>query len=170
MSQIGLNWKDEDRDLYLSTIPTQQLAPLSKPYPLTYTWIAESQEVYELWAEYIQSGPKADTRLTTRPLELLTPQQLQLTIEADESLVLRNKNTNKLVMVVLRNFTNHPSLLQEINRIIELSVQHRKSVRVSEFVATHISYSKLDPSWMILARSFKLAFLQALARNLQFPG
>jgi hypothetical protein len=82
---------------------------------------------------------------------MLDPAELQYDVDSDTSVLIyerkydkkTDKKTEELVMVILRNFTDHPGLLSCLGEIVKENVEHRKHLRVCFFFnpISFLSYS-----------------------------
>ena len=86
---------------------------------------------------------------------MLDPAQLQFDIDPNSSVMVYDKDSNDLVMVILRDFTGHPGLLAYLEDIIKSNLEHRKNMRVSVILNPFIYHIHFTgPSLPILARLF----------------
>jgi hypothetical protein len=131
ISAIGLDWTSVQKATFLSTVQVIHLSPLTAPYPPKYHWMVESDAIADKWRYYIEEGKQPDERAPRYPLFHVDPLKLQKDVSSDESIIVFDKTTHKLEMLILRNFSNHPALLDHLGNVIRRAVEYRKSMRVS---------------------------------------
>ena len=106
------------------------VSKLENPYPPKYHWIVESKNIDDQWRKHIETSPQPDKREKRHPIYHLDRTKLQADAGPDRDAIFRDKESNELVMVVIRNFTKHPGLLEYMDDIIKANTEYRKSVRV----------------------------------------
>jgi len=116
---------------FLSSISVEFRERLATPYPPIDTWMAESQETLNLWSDMINRKKRHDNRPKPRILMDVVDRTQVFTVPADRSMIIRDRLTGKIVMVVIRNFVGDSTLLKYIDTIVQASVDFRKSTRVS---------------------------------------
>ena len=78
---------------------------------------------------------------------MLDPAKLQLDVGSDTDLIIRDKETEELVMVIIHNFTCHSGLLAYMEEVVKENLQHPKSMHVCIiFHPFTSSYSSLSHS------------------------
>jgi len=93
--------------------------------------MAESQETLDLWHDMITRKKRHDNRPRPRLLMDVVDRTQVLTVPANKSMIIRDRVTHEIVMVVIRNFVGDSTLVKYIDSIVQASVDFRKSIRVS---------------------------------------
>jgi hypothetical protein len=112
---------------------------LATPYPPTYKWIVESKTIADLWQEHIEESKQPDKRHKRHPIFMLDEEKLQYDVESNEDVLIYDKETEELVMVILRGFTGHPELLSYLEQVVKANVEHQKNLQVC-FIFNSISF------------------------------
>jgi hypothetical protein len=131
ITSIGMDWTSVEKISFFSKVQVISLPRLAQPYPPKYQWMVETDAIASQWRSHIQEGKQPDKRAPRYPLFHVNPLMLQKDVSADESLLVYDQATNKLEMLILRNFTNHSGLLNHMGDVIKRAVEYRKSIRVS---------------------------------------
>jgi hypothetical protein len=134
-----LDWSPDFKAAAIKVVDTiylQQL-PEGNEYPPRKHWVFESDEIYNKWRWYIKGGPLPDKRENIRSMHHLEPQKLQLDIGPDRSIIVRDKTTHKLVLLVFRDFTMDHELLAHVNNAIMCNLEARQDIRVCFFIRLH---------------------------------
>ncbi len=133
--RIGLQWSPAARNGFWNSIRVVKLSKLVTPYPPVGHWICETDPIDAKWRKYLEEDPRAqpDRRRPRLPLSRIDVHMLRCDIRAGESVIIIDKDTGELVMVVFRSFSNHPGLLAHIDGVIKRAVEYHKSMRVSDF-------------------------------------
>ena len=92
------------------------------------TWVTEHQETLDLWHETITRKTRHDNRPRPQLLMDVVDRTQVFTVPANKSMIIKDRATNKVVMVVIRSFVRDPSLLSYIDGIIQASVNFWKSI------------------------------------------
>lgn len=135
-----MDWSPDSKAAALKLVDTiyvQQL-PKGDEYPPRKHWVFESDEIYQKWRWYIKGGPLPDKRENIRSMFYLEPQKLQLDIAPDRSVIVRDKTTHELVLLIIRDFTMDRELLDHVNNAIMHNLEVRQDIRVCYFYQTRL--------------------------------
>ncbi|KAF6742377.1 hypothetical protein DFP72DRAFT_184327 [Ephemerocybe angulata] len=114
------------------TATTIQVARLAIAYPPAGWHVAEDPELHQMWSTYLANCEQPDKRKPRRPVHLLDTSKLQKDIPAELNCILRDRKTDELVAVVVRNFSGNEELLRWAKTVITEAVTTRKSVRLED--------------------------------------
>lgn len=101
-------------------------------YPPRGKWITESKEIHDLWHYHLAFDPKADNRLPRHEPIIIDPKRLMKTVAADESCIIRDEKTGKIVLIVLRSCFDS-EVGEWLDSIIEEATDTRRNIRVRFF-------------------------------------
>lgn len=128
---IGMHPKTKGKKL--TGIQTIYLPKPRQEYPPAGYEIYEADATREIWEKHHATTLYPDRRngKTWKPLLKLDPASLQHTVKTDESVIIREEGTNKLIGAVIRNFSNgNERLLDWLNGIVAENNSVRRNVRV----------------------------------------
>jgi hypothetical protein len=138
-----------------SRVKAITLPKLRKPFPSPRTWICETPEIYSLWNKFIKSGGLvSDKRLKQGIPRLVREEDMTLVIDENTSCIVRDKDTNEIVLLVLRDFCANMDLLDWVDEVIREVVSTRRNVRVSAsrntsfLIFNKATFQKDDPGHM----------------------
>ena len=115
----------------IAGIQTVHLPKLEEEYPPRAHDIYETDAAHAIWKKHQKTTRFPDKRGTWKPFHKLDPNRLQYTVKADESVIIRDSDTQEIICAVIRNFSNsREKLLEWINSVIVENNETRKSVRV----------------------------------------
>ncbi|KAF8446951.1 hypothetical protein BGX38DRAFT_1143056 [Terfezia claveryi] len=105
---------------------------LHETYPPMGYWVAESPEIFEEWEQYLKTYKLADRQHARFPTMCLNTAKLQVDIAATESVIIRDADSNDLMGVVIRNFSNDRGLVTWATEILDRSTEIAKSIRLDD--------------------------------------
>ena len=129
IQNVRLNWEPDQRQEYLTSIPTTKVTTFSEPYPPLGHWVYESSSIRNKWEYQITEAPQPDKRKKRYPMLELDPKKLAHDIDADTSMIFSDE-ADKLVGLVFRNFCPDDDAISWLDDVIEKAVSKRKSIRV----------------------------------------
>lgn len=115
---------------HIGALPKVYLPQLRNAYPPIGHWIVENKDIYSQWNEYLQGYKLSDMRHRRYPTHLLQVKNLRLDIGPEESAIIYDKNTEDIIGVVIRKFSNSPEVLEWATSILKRSTEVATSVRV----------------------------------------
>ncbi|KAF8326288.1 hypothetical protein F5887DRAFT_1084600 [Amanita rubescens] len=133
---LGLNWKSERQEVarnqHLDRIGEVLLERLKIPYPPMNHWVVESPEIGDMWYKHIYESPQPDDRLARHPFHYLDPAKLKLIVDPEKSVIIRDKRTKELALVVIRNACPDESAPIAIDAVVSDAVNLKKSIRLED--------------------------------------
>ena len=141
VEDLGLTPKT--RHSRLEGVQTIHLPRLPEPYPPAQQDIYETEKIAKIWKDYREMKKHPDPRsgLGGWPeLEKLDPSKLTHTIAADESIIIRDRDSGTIAVVVLRNFSGNQDVLDWVNSIVDENVGLRRGIRVCVLVTPILGY------------------------------
>lgn len=118
------------------TLRIVRLRRLKVAYPPKDYFIAESQEIFDLWAEEMANNPLGDPRYHNGepyPTHLLDKNKLQFEVGPDDNIIFVDcDNPDEVVGFVYHGLLNDPALLKVLNgTVVDHLNKVRKTLRVS---------------------------------------
>jgi hypothetical protein len=118
-------------------------------YPHRNTFYALSGEVRTKWETHFE-GPRADNRISRKPVHVLDLGKFQHILETDQSAIFVDNKTQAPLLIVIRSFIRDTGILDFFNEVIKDNVDARRDVRVSLQCRSFRCWLTLS-RWMILA-------------------
>ena len=129
---LGLSPKTKQSKL--EGVRTTYLPCHKKPYPPPEKDIYETEEIAEIWRNHRYGKKHPDKRGKAHgkwpEMERLDEKKLALTVEAEDSVIVRDEKTHQIVAVVLRNFTGDEEVLEWVSSVADENVGIRRGIRV----------------------------------------
>ena len=94
----------------------------------------ESKEIHQLWYGYIYHGKQPDPRLKRHPFHALTPENLQLSIGPETSIIVKDKETSETILVVMRKACKDEGAVLSVDATVIDATKQKKSIRVSGLI------------------------------------
>ncbi|KAF8310426.1 hypothetical protein F5887DRAFT_1081455 [Amanita rubescens] len=134
--ELGLNWKAEKqqytRDLHLEGIKVVELPKLKIPYPPKNHWVVESKDIGDLWFDYIYNRDQPDPRLKRHPFHQLDPAKITLYVDPDTNIIVKDKKTKEIVLVVMRNACRDKGAVLWVDATVTDATKLKKSIRLED--------------------------------------
>ncbi|KAH0826468.1 hypothetical protein J3R83DRAFT_5469 [Lanmaoa asiatica] len=130
--KLGFTWTAERREQFVQHLPLIELAKLPIPYPPGGAWWYETAGVREKWWSRLVLENQPDERLRRHNFCEVDKTQLQHTVSPDQNILIRDAQTQEVVLVVLRNFCNDLSVLEWANSKVAEIAGYKKSVRLED--------------------------------------
>lgn len=144
------------RDLW-ENIPVYFVQSYAKDsaYPPVGEWIAETEEIREIWHHRVAVAPLPDSRQARHPMHLLDLSRLEFNLEPHSSAIFKDAVTHEVVMVVMRDFCRDKGVLDWISNVVleNIKVQRNICVRmlfkisVPPLTRTPLSRKKTVGAW-----------------------
>lgn len=97
--------------------------------------MVESPEIGDMWHEHIYKGKQPDKRLKRHPFHHIIPAKLKLVIGPDRSIIVRDKKTGEIVLVVMRRPCSDEGAVVAIDATVSDAIKFKKSIRVGELIS-----------------------------------
>lgn len=117
----------------LEGVDTIWLPRLAAPYPPPSRDIYETETIAKIWKTHRAKTPHPDPRSGLHgwpQLEKLDSSKLAYTVAGNESTIIRDKDSDKIVAMVLRHFAGNEEVLEWVNGIVDENVGLRRGIRV----------------------------------------
>jgi hypothetical protein len=100
--------------------------------PYRYTWIAESPEAATVWGTHFAQRKKADKRTSTKATIFVPNNEWKYIVREGEDIIIRDRSTDKIVLMVIRNWCSDGDVLEWVSKIVNTAVGKKKSVRLDD--------------------------------------
>lgn len=151
--KAGLNWKPAlqtiRRNHRLAQMPCWVAIDLGVPYPPPGHWVAENVAILDLWKDYLETRKMCDARTPSHPIHQLDLNALMHDIPPDQGAIFKDDGAanafspaslcllhllDELIGIVIRNFCHDPKLVAFVNKVIQLCIEVKRNVRVSDYL------------------------------------
>ncbi|KAA8895329.1 hypothetical protein FN846DRAFT_758948, partial [Sphaerosporella brunnea] len=104
------------------------------PFPPERQWLSESPEITQLWRKQFTKGKLHDKRKSRYPIVTARPndQDWRRVVKSDEDIIVRDAESNEIVLLVMRNFCGDPEVLEWADGVVQTAVATKKSVRLDD--------------------------------------
>lgn len=99
--QLGLTWSTDQQFQFLTALPSMCLLMLDVVYLTKAEWWYKTMAMRNQWYGHLMHDKQLDKRLPCHAFCRVDPSYLQWIVDANESVVVHNADTRKLVMMVL---------------------------------------------------------------------
>jgi hypothetical protein len=126
--------RQDERDEILRNIETIFLQKSRGPFPPSQNWISESAENAARWRAHLATVRRHDDRRARYPVMTIPPadQRWKRVVRANEDIIVRDKDTGEIVLLVMRNFCGDKDVLEWANSLVEVGVSTKKSIRLDD--------------------------------------
>lgn len=98
-------------------------------------WVVESKEIGDLWHDYIYKRDQPDPRLKRHPFHQLDPAKITLYVDPDTSVIVKDKKTGEIILVVMRNACRDKGAVLWVDATVTDATKLKKSIRVSRLIS-----------------------------------
>jgi hypothetical protein len=167
---LGLDQKPHEREEILQSINTIRMRKSKTPFPPKRQWLSESPEITQLWREQLTVGKLHDKRQSRYPIVTARPnnKDWRRVVKSDEDIIVRDAESNEIVLLVMRNFCGDPEVLEWADGVVQTGVATKKSVRLDDpgklALVGWTSGARSQP-----ALTWAKNLLPAAAKELSFP-
>ncbi len=130
--RVGLDWTQEEIIEFYDKLHPEYLSRLADPYPPINDYICESKAVYDKWYKHVATGHQADTRYRRNGIRMLERGKLHLVVKYDKDVIVRDRDTDDIICIVIRNFCPDPAPLAWLEDVISETAKRCRSIRVSQ--------------------------------------
>jgi hypothetical protein len=99
---------------------------------VTDEWIVDSTEIWDLWHDHMHKGRQPDCHLKKHPFHLLESAKIVKYVGPTTSIIIRDKKTGKIVLVVMRDACKDDGAVVAVDATVEDATKKKKSVRVGD--------------------------------------